>query len=425
MMTPLKPQSVTELVNRIKGLLEGEIGPIIVSGEVSNFSLSSSGHYYFTLSDRESAISVALFRMDALRNPLLKSLKDGDKIICSGVLSVYGKRGTFQIVAKRIEADGQGELQLRLEALKKRLAQEGLFDPSHKRPIPPLPQKVAIITAINGAALRDFLHIFQRRSLWMDVVIVPALVQGEQAPSSLISALERVNRLKDIDVVVLARGGGSLEDLWAFNDEKLAYAIYNSSIPVISAVGHQVDVSISDWVADLRCETPSSSAETLTAGQVVLHERLNRSTQALLYWIKGVRDSWKIALEKGHPKRLLQKVQQKVMLIERRVQRLNLQERYHRYLHLADIYMRLEELCNRLTQSIDKKVNSLKTKLLQQEGSLFALNPTSVLTRGYSLIRDEEGKIITDFQSFQSIELNSPISIQFHDGIGKGRKGDG
>src|SRR5665647_366517 len=263
-MMNLEAATVSDLLSSIKDVLENHFHEVMVQGEVSNLSPSTSGHWYFSLSDDKASISCALFKMDALRNPLIRSLKDGDKIIIFGPLSVYSKRGTFQILAKRIMPAGAGQLKLQFERLKAKLSAEGLFDLDIKKILPTFPQKIAVITAEHGAALQDFLNVIKRRSLWLDIIIIPALVQGDGAPRSLISALKKAQNLDGVDVVVLTRGGGSMEDLWAFNDEELVRTIAACPIPVVSAVGHQVDFTICDYVSDFRSETPTAAAETLS-----------------------------------------------------------------------------------------------------------------------------------------------------------------
>src|SRR5690606_12931867 len=209
-----------------------------------------------------------------MRNPLIRNLKNGDKIVVVGPISVYQKRGSFQLLAKRIFPAGEGQLKLQYERLKARLSQEGLFDIEKKKPIPKFPRRIAVITAEHGAALQDFLNVMERRSLWMDILIIPALVQGDGAPRSLLNALKKAESIEGVDVIVLTRGGGSIEDLWGFNDENLVRAIDNCTIPVISAVGHQVDFTLCDYVSDHRSETPTAAAEILSQPQTELNSRL-------------------------------------------------------------------------------------------------------------------------------------------------------
>ncbi|MBP5296340.1 MAG: exodeoxyribonuclease VII large subunit, partial [Bacteriovoracaceae bacterium] len=312
-----RPLKVSEILVQIKGLLESTFPEVLVEGEVSNFAKASSGHYYFSLSDETASIAVAFFRGDALLNPLLKTLTDGQKVIVVGRIGVYPKRGTFQIIGAKIYPFGAGNLKIQFELLKKQLAEKGLFDLEHKKSIPPFPRRVAIITALDGAALQDFRQVYQRRSVVMDILVVPSLVQGEQAPASLRAALKKVlaynQALQEhpsahpgelpIEVVVLARGGGSMEDLWCFNDEALAYAIYEFPLPIISAVGHQVDFTIADFVADHRAETPTAAAEVLTAAQVDLQQRLGRGGQHLKQAMRLILAQAQRQLAQVHPRR--------------------------------------------------------------------------------------------------------------------------
>ncbi len=254
--TEPKVISVAQLTSTIKSLLEGEVGLVTVKGEISNWRPAASGHIYFSLKDSEAVISAALFRGAAakMKGP---PIKDGMEVICRGRISVYPPRGTYQIIVENMEPVGSGSLQAQFEALKKKLFQEGLFDSARKRKIPMLPNRIVVITSPTGAAIRDVLSVLKRRFAGVNVLILPALVQGADAPAELISALKLANEKALGDVILLTRGGGSLEDMWCFNDENLAREIFRSKIPVVSAVGHEIDFTIADFVADLRAPTPS------------------------------------------------------------------------------------------------------------------------------------------------------------------------
>ena len=280
-MKGLKASSVTEVVSSIKNSLEKEYFNLTILGEVSNLSLSSAGHYYFNLSDKNCSISCALFKMDALRNPAIRKIKNGAKVLLRGPISVYAKRGTFQVICKSIIPYGEGDLKAQFDFLKEKLNSQGYFDPQKKQLIPTLPTRIAIITALQGAALQDFLNIMKRRSFHYQVTIVPSIVQGDDCPRSLIKALTKVEKVGGFDVVVLARGGGSMEDLWGFNDEELVKKIFSMSIPTISAIGHQIDYTLSDYVCDMRCETPSAAAEILSQGQTQVIQNLKVAGKSL------------------------------------------------------------------------------------------------------------------------------------------------
>ncbi|MFA5335098.1 MAG: exodeoxyribonuclease VII large subunit [Candidatus Omnitrophota bacterium] len=264
--------SVTRITREIRAVLDGAFPQVWVEGEVSNFKLHSSGHMYFALKDAESVIQCAFFKGS---NQSVKfQMKDGIKVLCFGRVSYYNKTGQTQLYVERAEPKGVGELQLAFEQLKERLQKEGLFDQAHKVPVPMLPSKIGIVTSPTGAVIRDILHILRRRFNDIEILIYPVRVQGDGASEEIAGAINDLNRFKDIDVMIIARGGGSLEDLWAFNEEAVARAIYDSRIPVISAVGHEVDYTIADFTADLRAPTPSAAAELVIARKEDLVERV-------------------------------------------------------------------------------------------------------------------------------------------------------
>jgi len=251
--------TVSELTAHIKTLLEGRFGFVWVTGEISNLRRPGSGHVYLTLKDGQSQIRAVMFRQGT-RNAVF-DLDDGMSVVCRGRVSVYQPRGEYQLIIDTVEPKGLGALQLAFEQLKTRLAQEGLFDPSHKQQIPFLPRRIGIVTSPTGAAIRDILHVTARRFPSIPVRIAPVRVQGIEAPQEICDAITLFNAMDDVEVIIVTRGGGSLEDLFCFNDERIARAIYASEIPVISAVGHEIDFTIADFVADLRAPTPSAAAE--------------------------------------------------------------------------------------------------------------------------------------------------------------------
>lgn len=420
--------TVSDLVTQVKGLLEGEFRQVSVVGEVSNLSASATGHYYFTLSDRDSSLSVALFRGDALRNPFIKKCRDGDKVYCQGGLGVYSKRGTFQLIARNMAPAGKGDLQAELEALKNKLRAQGLFDEAHKRPLPTSPKRVAIITAKGAAALQDFINIFARRSFQMDLVVIPSLVQGSEAPRQLVGALRRAikysldNPENGFDVIVLARGGGSLEDLWAFNDEALAWEIHNCPIPVISAVGHQVDYSLSDYVADLRAETPSAAAELLTEQQREILHRLSQAHRNLYQKVEGQRRYFRSRQEGLSPKALVGLMKNILQERKYRFQRLDFEHRALRGVGLDDYWLKLDDL----TKTMDKEMErSFKDRLLALNylgDKVQLLDPHRPLEKGYAYIKNESGKLIKNLKDYKNIDNNKAISLHFIDGVGKAVK---
>lgn len=418
--------TVTDLVSAIKRNLEGSFRNVSVMGEITNLSLSSSGHWYLSLSDPNALIGAALFRMDAMRNPIIKNLKDGDKVMCSGSISVYPKRGSFQLIIKRIVPIGKGDLKEQFERLKKKLAGEGLFDLSHKVQIPALPKRIAVITALRGAALQDFLNIVKRRAQFCDVLVCPALVQGDGAPASIRKALENVIRLhmkykndgdlsKCFDVIVLTRGGGSLEDLWAFNDEALAWDIYNCPIPTISAVGHQVDFSISDFVADLRCETPSAAAEILTNGQKQITDRMMATKRHLLSSMRSLYSNHKYSLTERSPRKILEKMWRSVGDLNRRVDRLNVIQRKNELVPYQEYQYELDMKVESLKKAMTLLFESRSRQLTKNYELMGAMNPKNVLSRGYAYT-EVEGNVISSAASFKKISKDSSVKVHYADG---------
>ena len=419
----LDVKKVSEIVGEIKNLLEHEFANVSIEGEITNLSLSSSGHWYFTLSDKESSLSAALFKMDALRNPLMKTIKDGSKVIVVGDINVYPKRGTFQVIVKRIVPVGVGDLKEQFEKLKRKLAAEGLFDLERKRQIPPMPKRVAIITAQRGAALQDFINIYKRRSIWMDLLVVPTLVQGEDAPRAIRASLHNVIKYsleavidKKIDLIVLARGGGSLEDLWAFNDEGLAYDIFNSPIPIISAIGHEVDFSISDFVADLRSETPSAAAEIITHQQTMIKDRMISLKSRLKNVMTIKMGQISNRLKHAHPSAILNILLIRLANLQRRLSRVDIKKRLHELTNLNNFYLSLDDNLQRMQQLLREKIKELQSAVNSSFDVLKALNPKNVLARGYGYLETEKGKVVGSAHDFDKIPKATSMSLYFHDG---------
>jgi exodeoxyribonuclease VII large subunit len=416
-----KPESISSVISKVKNSLESQFRNILVSGEVTNLSMSSAGHCYFTLSDKNSSLSVAMFRGDTLRNPVIKKIKNGDQVNCFGSISVYEKRGTFQLIAKSIEPQGKGDLLEQFNELKKRLAAEGLFNVDEKKEIPSFPKKVAVITAGGGAALQDFLNIYDRRSFWSSITVIPTLVQGSGSPASLRKSLFRAidfslkNPEEAYDVIVLTRGGGSLEDLWSFNDEGLAWDIFNCPIPVISAVGHQVDFSISDYVADKRCETPSAAAELLTTGQVGLVERISSIKRHLSSFGENLLYPYLHKIELGNPRRVLQKITEVSNRYRRSLDQLNLTGRSDELIGLVQVYQQMDEFFSVLKSSAPEKVKELSVSLESTGKVLNVLDPSNVLSRGYSMVKNSDGQLVGSADAFQKAE-DDKFSLYFYDG---------
>lgn len=386
-----KPQALTvsELNQKIKSILEPSFQDIWVTGEISNFKPSPSGHLYFSLKDEQSLVSVAIFgwsRHSASKN---KIFKDGLKVQCHGKMSLYAPRGSYQIIVDHMEPLGVGSLQAEFEKLKNKLLQEGLFETSRKKPLPKFPKKIAIITSPTGAVIQDMLNILRRRAPHLSITIVPSLVQGTEAAEQLIRSLEKINQLNEHDLIVLARGGGSLEDLWCFNDEALARQIAKSALPVISAVGHEVDFTISDFVADLRAPTPSAAAEILSQYWVQAAEQMNEFNLRL----------------KSAIQRLLQFKKQ--LFVHQSARLISPKDR------LREQSQRCDDLSFRMLQAMKVLMNQNKVRLQNTESHLMALSPLGILDRGYSIVKTRDQKVIKTIQELKSEEF---VMIQMKDG---------
>jgi len=421
-MNDFNAASVSDLVSSIKDLLEEQFQEVMVQGEVTNLSPSAAGHWYFTLSDEDASISVALFKGDALRNPLIRNLKNGDKIIVLGPISVYQKRGSFQLLAKRILPAGAGALKVQFERLKAKLSAEGLFDLDRKKAIPLFPKRIAVITAEHGAALQDFLNVLKRRSLWMDVLIVPAVVQGDNSSKSLVEALGKVRKIPDIEVVVLTRGGGSLEDLWSFNDELLVRSIADCPIPVISAVGHQVDFTLCDFAADFRAETPTAAAEKISQPQTELKARLTFCFSHLRSGLIQLNQQVKLLGHRFHPRELLNIVYEKVQIAQKRLAQIKLTDRGPELIGHLESAQKLDEYILRLTHCMDLHGQQRVERLKRFEQVLGALNPSRVLNRGYSYVTVKGGGVVSSHKDYQKLPSASTIELRFHDGTGQATK---
>lgn len=366
--------SVSELTAQIKDLLEGRFQSVWVSGEISNFSRPQSGHCYFTLKDDKAQIRAVLWRTSALR--LKFELEDGIEVVCQGDLDVYAPRGSYQLVARAIEPKGIGALELALRKLKEKLAAEGLFDAARKRPLPRFPRRVAFVTSPTGAAVRDFLEVLRRRWKGVDVLVVPTRVQGDGAALEIAAAIEMVNRLNQpVDCLVVGRGGGSLEDLWAFNEEPVVRAIHASRIPVVSAVGHEIDVTLADLAADVRALTPSEAAELTVPDADEIGAALRRQQQRLLLALRRRASLSRTRLDWLAARRAFRKPFEAVHGHERR----------------------LDELSSRSIGGLRQRLIAARRRLDGYAAQLASLSPLGVLGRGYSLThRLPDGRLIAD-----------------------------
>lgn len=374
--------TVGELTRNIRVILERNFGTVWVEGEVSNFTKHQSGHMYFSIRDKDSVLSSVLFRR---ANAGLKfTIESGMQVLCFGKISVYDKRGQYQLIVERIEPKGAGALQIAFEQLKEKLRKEGLFDESHKKPIPQLPRRVGVITSPTGAAIRDILNVAKRRFSNIEIILNPVRVQGDMAKEEISQALDLFNALGDIDLIILGRGGGSLEDLWAFNEEVVARAIFRSGIPIVSAVGHEVDFTISDFVSDKRAPTPSAAAELVIPRKEDLVTTLN-------VFLDRMRNS------------LLSKVE----LLEEGVK--TLETRYV-FREPFNIIVQREQEIDDLTRELVSKGGLLvkfKAESLNAiAGKLEVLSPLGILSRGYSItMQEKDGKVIRNAANLKKKDL--------------------
>ncbi|HUY93082.1 MAG TPA: exodeoxyribonuclease VII large subunit [Pirellulales bacterium] len=386
--SPEQILSVYELTSQIKDLLEGNFQQVWVSGEISNFSRPQSGHCYLTLKDDRAQIRAVLWRTVASR--LRFELEDGLDVICQGSLDVYAPRGSYQLVIRQIEPKGIGALELALRKLKEKLAAEGLFDTARKRPLPRFPRRIAFVTSPTGAAIRDFLEVLRRRWRGADVLVVPVRVQGEGAAQEIAAAIAAVNRFAvPVDCLVVGRGGGSLEDLWAFNEEAVVRAIHASRIPVVSAVGHEIDVTLADLVADVRALTPSEAAELVVPAAEEIASAL-----------------------RSHQQRLLTALLRRALLGRARLDQLAAHRAFRKPFELVhDAARRLDELSVRSNRAVRQRLIAARRQLDATANQLESLSPLGVLGRGYSLTqRLSDGRLVRD-----AAELNvgDEISTRF------------
>lgn len=382
--------TVGEFTRRVKTLLETGIAPGWVRGEVSNLREQASGHVYFSLKDSEAQLSAVMFRGDAQRQSL--TLRAGQQVLVYGEISVYEVRGQYQLIVRVVVEDGVGRLQQEFEALKQRLSEEGVFDAERKQALPTMPTTVGFITSPTGAAVQDFMRIMIRRGWRGRVIVLPAKVQGEGAAKDMVGMLEWAGRLGIFDLLVIGRGGGSLEDLWAFNEESLVRAIAACPVPVISAVGHEIDFTLSDFVADVRAETPSAAAELISSHFVEALERVEQAGRDLRAELLGAVQSARAQLDHAQSRlRLLSprgQIEQGFLRIDEYANRLTsvlssqLRERRHQ---LATAAADL----NRLSPEI--RVQNESQRLLALWKRLQSVSPKSVLHRGFVIVRDEQG----------------------------------
>ncbi len=383
--------SITQLTEYIRGRLDDDpfLGQVAVRGEISNYKVYPSGHHYFTLKDEGAALKCVMFKSYAMR--LRFRPDNGMKVIAMGKVTVYPRDGAYQLYCAAMAMDGVGDLYAAFEQLKKKLAAQGLFDPAHKKPLPKCPGTIGIVTSSAGAAVHDMLRILRKRYPLTKVRLLPVRVQGAEAPGEIAAAIRYANHYKLADLLIVGRGGGSIEDLWAFNDELVAHAIYESKIPVISAVGHEPDVTISDYVADLRAATPSNAAELAVPDQDALRQNLDAMSSAMASAL-----SRQLKAARQHLNVLSQSpaLRSPTGYIEQREKNLEL-------------------LKNRLIAAQNQSITRKNQRYIAAVSKLDAMSPLKVLTRGYSMAQTEAGEVL---RSVRQVELGERISVLLSDG---------
>ena len=385
-----KVLSVSELTAQVRSLLEKQIGSVWVSGEITNLRAQSSGHIYFTLKDAASQLSCVLFSREKV--PHRELLADGQKILLQGDVTVYEARGQYQLIVRAVELQGVGALQIAFEKLKQKLAAEGLFAPERKRPLPKYPQRIGLVTSPTGAAIRDVLHVVRRRNPGLEIILAPCRVQGEGAAAEIAGAIRSLNEFAirnsqfGIDLILVTRGGGSLEDLWAFNEEVVARAIFESAIPVVSAVGHEIDFTIADFVADVRAATPSAAAEIITEGVFASRQFVESLVRRMM---------------QAHPRKRLDESLQRLDDLQAGLLRSGRQGVRERLVACNNLVARLRQVRpkqllkqrrevlkvarHRLRELAHARFKDLKNGLAATEARLRLLGPEQVLSRGYSI----------------------------------------
>lgn len=384
-----EPLSVTQLTRQLKDCLEGNFPLVAVRGEVSGATHAASGHVYFTLKDENAQLRVVMWNRTARR--IRFEVADGIELVAIGAIELYAARGTYQLVVEDLIPEGVGPLELAFRQLHEKLAAEGLFAPEHKRPIPRFPRRIALITSPTGAAIRDMLQVITRRWKGTHIVVVPVPVQGDAAASAIARALQDVHRLADVDVVVVGRGGGSLEDLWAFNEEIVARAIAACRLPVVSAVGHEIDVTIADLVADRRALTPSEAGELIVPDAAELRQRLEQVAGRLTASLRERAVSARRHLD---------------MLANRRV----LTRPFDR---LLEHEIELDEWQRRLTHAARTRRQRSADEIGRLAATLNALSPLNVLERGYSITQKQDGSVVKEWSQ---VEVGDIVTTRLHRG---------
>ncbi|MGG7176115.1 exodeoxyribonuclease VII large subunit [Clostridium paraputrificum] len=391
----IKTLSVSEVTNYLKRIIDNDfiLNNLSVKGEISNLKYHSSGHIYFSLKDESGKINCVMFKGRA--QFLDFQLEEGMGVIIKGRVSIYPANGSIQLYCDEIEQEGLGQLYIKFERLKEKLGKEGYFDDGIKKPIPKMPKRIGVVTSETGAAVRDIINVARRRNKLVDIILYPAQVQGEGAYKDVIRGIQYFNKSKSVDVIIIGRGGGSIEELWNFNEEDLAISIYKSKIPIISAVGHEVDFTISDLVSDMRAATPSQAAEIAVPLDDDIYESIKNAEEWMYKAIKNRLVSERLNIESLD-----------------RILRLN-----SPMTKIVNSYLRVDKLKDRLNSNIVNRIKLEKEKLIGLNKLLVAHNPTNLLLKGYAIIEDENGIINT----VEKVKKENQIKITVKDGSVKGK----
>ncbi|MCK3657605.1 exodeoxyribonuclease VII large subunit [Pasteurellaceae bacterium Pebbles2] len=427
--------SVSQLNGAVRNALEGEFGAVWLTGEISNFTQPVSGHWYLTLKDENAQVRCAMWRMKTTRVSFRP--QNGMQVLVRAGVSLYEPRGDYQLIIESMHPAGEGLLQQQFEQLKMKLAAEGLFAQNLKKNLPHFCKTLGVVTSPTGAALQDILQILKRRDPNLKVVIYPTQVQGKDAANEIAQMIELANQRQEVDVLIVGRGGGSLEDLWCFNEEIVARAIFNSTIPIISAVGHEIDVTIADFVADLRAPTPSAAAELVSRNQDELfkqldyqHQRLTMAFDRLFAEKHQLLQHWLLRLQHQHPNAQLKIQQQRTIQLEQRLisvmQRIMEKNRHN----FTALYQRLDnnplphllqkqqqhlqQLKVRLNFELNSRLTNKQHQLAHLCARMDSLSPLKVLARGYSIAENAQGKAIS---SIQQVHLGEPLQTRIADGV--------
>jgi exodeoxyribonuclease VII large subunit len=415
LVKPDKIYTVSEVTRMVKMELESAFPLLWVEGELSNFHRHHSGHLYFTLKDETSQLRTVMFRGEARKVPF--ELEDGLQVVARGRINVYEPRGEYQLIVELLEPKGKGALQLAFEQLKEKLKKEGLFDSALKKKLPVLPKKVGVVTSPRGAAIVDIIRTLERRFARLHILLYPAKVQGEGAAEEIVEGIDYLGSLPDIDVIIVGRGGGSIEDLWAFNEEKVARAIYRCAIPVISAVGHEIDFTIADFVADIRASTPSVAAEMVIEEEESLRERIENLEKRLVHNQKFILQEWKHEVFSLAQHRAFQNMRINLLNLEQKVDDLEMRA----WSAIKDLQQKISEDKSRAELMEEKIRNALKGMLQQLLArwetlsvQLNNLSPLNILKKGYALCWKDGGQYLV--RRIDEVEKEKEMSVSFFKG---------